>query len=164
MGDALFVDNIYYLESAENLQLTLRCKNSKIGLMYLDHLGTVGIVDSADSEMSPFKFYLKVSSVNTDADAKIDETDENNTSPDYILLETVNESSFGKDKDRYRYFVLSFDDVKIEYAKSKVELYVLKYSIDGETVFDENESVGRFTLFDINMPKTKIQAKKFKLD
>ena len=139
MGDALFVDNVYYLESVENLQLTMRCKNSRIA----------NINSDLNSLIPLFRYYLKVS---LDVDT------------DYIMLEPVNQSAFGKETDRYRYFVLSFDDVKIEYAKTKVELYVFMNDSDDEAAFDEDDYKARFTLFDVNMPKTKLQAKKFKLD
>lgn len=156
MGDALFVDNIYYLESAENMQLTLRFKNSRLEEMF----GYSPDGDNAiSSRPSFFRYYLKVSSVNPNAG----DIESSNYILDYVILETVNENSFGKDTDRYSYYVLSFDDVKIEYATTKVELYVVKNNIVGETVFDEDDYSARFTLFDVNMPKTKVQAKKFDL-
>ena len=155
LGDALFVDNIYYLESVENFQLTLRCKNSKLELMF------------EDNPNYPFRYYLKVSLVNNDAqhpeniqNIENENTEEDNYILDYVILEPVGENTFGKE-GRYRYFILSFDDVKIAYAKTKVELYVARNKPDGNPEFDEDDYVGRFTLFDINMPKNKIQAKKF---
>lgn len=164
MGDALFVNNLYYLESVENLQITLRCKNSR----FQDLLGSFNKANS----IHPFKTYLKVSADIADiADGndKNDETkesteSEDEISQDYIILEPVNESAFSKDTDRYRYFVYSFDSVQINYAKTKVELYVFENSPDSVALFDEEEYLARFTLFDVNMPKTRIQAKKFKLD
>ena len=151
MGDALFVDNVYYLESVENFQLTLRCKNSKLEQMF------------EDNPAYPFRYYLKVSSVNNDLvsdsiDSTVDE--ETDYILDYVILQPMAENTFGKE-GRYRYFVLSFDDVQIAYAKTKVELYVTRNKTDGNYEFDEDDYVGRFTLFDINMPKSKIQAKKF---
>jgi len=36
--------------------------------------------------------------------------------------------------------------------------------INSEAVLDEDNSATRFTLFDVNMPKKKTDAKKFKLE
>ena len=156
IGDAIFADNIYYLENAENLQLTLRCKNSRLQAMF----GYVPDDEVTISLRPPFfKYYLKVSSVNPDADI-----DESSYIQDYVVLETVNESAFGKDSDRYRYYVLSFDGVQIEYATTKVELFAFDSSSGIIPMFDENAYLARFTLFDINMPKEKIPAKKFRFN
>ena len=100
------------------------------------------------SETSVFMYYLKVS---LDVDS------------DYIMLEPVNVSAFGKDTGRYRYFTASFEDVKIDYAKTKVELFVLKNRSDFNGLALDDDHIARFTVFDVNMPKTKIPAKKFKL-
>jgi len=151
LGDALFADKIYYLESAENLQLTVRCKNNRMA----------DINSDLNSLIPFFKYYLKVSVVDNDIAA--DEIDEYGANSDYVFLE-ADQTAFGKDTDRYRYFVLSFDDVKIDYAKTKVELYMCGNGADFDAQILEDEYIARFTLFDINMPKTKMQVKKFKLN
>ena len=153
LGDNLFINNVYYLENAENLQLTLRCKNSRF----------------ENLSGSFFKVYLKVT--DTSGVFEIDvETGELNEAPENaskawhsVILETVNQDIFGKNSNRYMYFVYSFDDVKINYADTKVELYVFDNSSGDITEFDEDKALARFTLFDVNMPKLKINAKKFKL-
>ena len=129
LRDVLFLDDVYYLESAETLQLTLRVKNSGLALVY------------------PFEFRLKVSGAAPE---------------DYIVLNPLAYSSFGVDTDRYSYFLASFDGVEIDYANSTVELYIFPR---GEEYFpDEEYAIARFTIFDINMPKEKIPAKKFDWD
>jgi len=167
LGDAMFLDNIYYLESAENLQMTLRCKNSRIEQINSDSPGVVG---RYNSEETPLIYYLKVSGAENDADiADIDEIDdtgeyEKTAGPDYILLKPASQKTVGKNTDRYRYFVLSFDGVKIDYANTKVELYILRNGGDGENMFDGDDYFARFTVFDVITPKSKIQAKKLMPD
>jgi len=162
LGDSLYVHNLYYLESAENLQMTIRGKNNRIEQMveYYSSLSD-----------APFKFYIKVTTDTGSGDDETGETTEengentDNSGQDYIILETVDEKTSGKDTDRYRYFVLSFDGVKINYAKTKVELYLFMNNTSREeAAFSEDNYIARFTLFDINTPKTKVQAKKFILE
>lgn len=140
-GDAFFVDNVYYLESAETLQLTLRCKTSRFPVLF----GSSGEPVLAQ----PFEAYLKISETSGGDEL------------DYIVLETSDEVKFGKNNDRYVYFVYSFEDVAIDYANSKLELYVFDNASAAAAPFDEDRCLARFTLFDINMPKTKVQLKKF---
>jgi hypothetical protein len=165
MGDALFIEKAYYLENAENLQITLRCKNLLLAQLILSELGIVGDQTRSNNPTVPLKTYLKLSEIaDIDKADKTEETAEDNIVSDYIVLETVSATAFGKSDDRYKYFVLSFDGVKIDYENSKVEFYVFYDNNRGEVVFDEDESIARFTIFDVNMSKTKLQAKKFKLD
>ena len=138
-GDAFFADNVRYLESAETLQLTLRCKTSR----FPDLFGAAENTNLAKL----FKVYLKISETSESPDA------------DYEIMESAGEARSGKSSDSYVYFLYSFDEVKIDYAKSKIELYV--FYNDPETSFDEDECLARFTLFDVNMPKTKEKMKKF---
>ena len=163
MGDAMFIEKVYYLESAENLQITVRCKNLKLAQLILSELGTVGDQTRSNNPTSPLKMHLK-HSVTADV-GETDETEEtleDDTVQDYVILETVNAMTFGKSEDRYKYFVLSFDGVKIDYVKSTVRLYI--FLADEENFPDEEAAIARFTIFDINTPKTKVQAKKFILE
>ena len=165
IGDALFVDNIYYIEKAENLQLTLRFKTNRTDNIVHLH------PEFLDSSEYPFKFCLKVSDTSTTtSEAADDDSEVDLTGADwnYVILETVDEHTVGKVTDKYRYFVVSFDDVKINYANTKVELYMFANSPnrDGEFDFTEDEKkvLARFTVFDVNTPKSKVQAKKFGFD
>jgi hypothetical protein len=135
-GDALFVGNVHYLESTETMQLTLRCKTSRFPQL----------LGSDESAPAPFGAYLKISSTSEGEDA------------DYVILDSAREAGFGKNKDNYVYFMHSFDDVAIDYANSKIELYVFKAA---SAAFDEDEALARITLFDVNMKKTKVQLKDF---
>jgi len=133
LGDALYLESALYFENAENLQFTLRCKGSGLREMGLD---------------KPFaRFYLKVYPDFSEID------------PEYIILRFNALESHPK--GRYEYLALSFDGVKIDYAKTKVEMYLLGDGAFEE--FNENETLARFTLFDVNMTKKKMAAKKFKL-
>ena len=133
IGDALYIDSVYYIEDAENLHITLRCKNNRI-------------------DRSTLGYWLKVSYI-----------DENENEDEDLSNEVYADIAgyFPKDTKRYNYLVMSFDDVKIDYRNSKVELFVFR-NTDG--VLTEEDAIARFTIFDINMPKSKIQAKKFDLD
>ncbi|MCL2095875.1 MAG: hypothetical protein FWH10_03110 [Oscillospiraceae bacterium] len=135
-GDALFADNIYYIERAENLQLTLRFKTSRL--------------DGGNLNVStPFRAVLKVSGDDSDSED---------------LFGAVDIKSFGRETARYRYFVYAFDNIKIDYANTKIELYIyLESDIDTDRnpdeIYGEISPVGRFTLFDVNMPKSEVRVK-----
>ena len=144
-GDALFADNVYYLESAENLQFTLRCKTNRFPEVF---------GGSEEGLTRPFKTYLKISK--TSGEEAAGEGEEG----DYIVLEAEDEAGFGKNKDSYVYFVYSFGGVSIDYEKSKLELYVFD-NTSGSAGFDEDDYMARFTLFDVNMPKKKVPIKQF---
>ena len=137
--DAMFVEKAYYLESAENFQVTIRCKNKVVRELLEFYTITMD---------SPFKYYLNVY-------PDFAEDTEN-----YIVLKPVSQETFGKDKDRYKYFVVSFDGVEIDYKKTKIELCM--YLNDGN---EEEEYVESITLFNIGsnpgMTQKKIQAGKF---
>ena len=168
LGGALFIEKAYYLESAKNLQIILRCKNEKLARMILSDPGVVGEHKDSNNPAAPLKTYLKLSEIadinETDITDITEETDITDETTDYIVLETAGAAAFGKSEDRYKYFVFSFDGVKIDYAGTKVEFYVFYDNNRDEVMFDENEAVARFTIFDINMPKSKLQAKKFMSD
>ena len=166
MGDAMFADSIYYLESAENFQLTLRCKNK-------DVMRRVKNYGESFETSEIFKIYLKVSLVDVGGGGSGggedgDEEGDGGVYDLYSIIEPSDVKVFGKYDDRYKYFVMSFDNVIIEdYAKVKIELFIC----DTETVTemkteteDYENYVARFTLFDVNMPKSKTQMKKFNLD
>jgi len=154
---------VYYLENAENLQITLRCKNSALAEMRLENLGAAGEINS---EKPLFKFYLRTSvkiSESTDGEESEGELEDDRVYDVLSVSGTAKEEIFGKDGDRYRYYALSFGEVIIDYANTKLELFIMRNSPDGEPEFDEDDFLARFTLFDVNMPKTKIPAKKFGL-
>ena len=149
MGDAFHADSVYYLESVQNLQLTLRCKAGRFSDLF-------GSLPERDL-IRPFKAYLKISEISGDDESESD------ANPD-VVLESIDEAKFGKfgkNGDSYVYFVYSFDDVAVDYTKTKLELYVFDNTSETEALFDEDEYLARFTLFDVNMPKTKVQMKKF---
>ena len=154
VGDSFFVDNVYYLESAENFQLTLRGKTTKINQI-------LELIPEIPDSAYPFTFYLKVSATDTGSDLS-DLSDINETGWEYVVLETAGEKAFGEDTDRYKYFVVSFDHVKIDYANTKVELYMFAKDSGpaGEFMFVEENALARFTIFDINMRKSQVKAKK----
>jgi len=146
MGDAFFIDSAYYLESAKNLQLVIRCKTSRFG----DFLELF----SGDSSLSPFVVYLKISETSDDVgDTAKEET--------VVIEEAAKEESYGSYKDSYMYYIYSFDGVEMDYAKTRLELFVFDNSLDAKAPFDEEGYIARFTLFDVNTPKTKLQAAKF---
>ena len=145
-GDAFFADNVYYLESAGTLQCTLRCKTNRFPDVFGDPKET--------ALARPFKTYLKISEAPGEENQAAEEGQ-------YELLEAEDEAGFGKNGDSYVYFVYSFRGVKIDYEKSKLELYVFD-DTSGTAFFDEDGCMARFTLFDVNMEKKKIQLKQFR--
>ena len=155
-GDAFSANNVYYLESAENLQLTLSCKNSELYEMADKY--------KAD-ESSPFKFYLKIYEITKTAGTdEITEPETTEYEPrDYIITEPSDIVLFGKSTDRYKYFVLSFDGVEIDYTKTKVELYIAIDSPLEKTSFADGYYIARFTVYDVMTSKTKVNLKKFDL-
>jgi len=129
LGDALFIDNVYYIEAAENLQLTLRLKTSR----FPDLKGE-----------TPFRPLLTLG---------LD--DEREVIRPSVCYPT------GKPENKYRYFSYSFDGVKINYAKSILELFIF---LENEENFpDEEYAAAKFMIFNINMPKSKVPAKNFDL-
>ena len=140
VGDSLFVNNVYYIEKAENLQLTLRLKNSR----FQDLTGD-----------APFKAILTVfTAEEEDEDGVIYGTTT-------VIMEPSGSQSFGKIADNYRYFVYSFDEVKIDYANTRIDMYI--FYADDENFPNEDSALTRYTVFDSMTPKSKMQAKKFKL-
>lgn len=102
--ESLCIESIYYIEDAKNLQIILKCKNIEIQPMILN------------SE-EPFVLFLTINTLN---DITLKENAE---------LIAWNDSSstaeiFGKNTDKYQYFVYSFDDVTIDYGVSQVDLQI----------------------------------------
>jgi len=151
LGDTMFIDNVYYLESVGNLQFTVRCKNDVMEELISKYNMQV---------LSPFKYYLKVSTVKVnDETAETTETEEVEIL-DFVLLEDFTVNVFGENKDRYKYYTLSFDGVEIDYIKTKVEIYMFLNTETEPVEYDETKADARVTLFDINMPKDKIKPEK----
>jgi len=139
-GDAFFCDNAYYLESAKTLQLTLRCKTSRCG----------ALLEPFEEGGRPFAAYLKISGEESE---EVEET----------VLQSANEAKIGKNRDNYVYFVYSFEGVAIDYKNSKIEFCIFDNEPGTMAPFEEGEYMARFTLFDVNMPKTKLKLKNFSL-
>jgi len=148
-GDALFIENVYYLENAENLQFTMRCKTNRFEY-FSDSINSA-------SSIRAFGAYLKVSEI-----TGVDETSD--AAQNYIVIEHNHSQQFGEFTDRYIYFVFNFDGVKIDFENSRVELYIFTNSFSDVAPFDEDKALARFTIFDVTMSMTKMQAKKFNLD
>lgn len=148
-GDALFIAKLYYLEDAENLQVTMRCKTGRFEFLSDSFWGA--------SSIRPFAAYVKLSEMTADDKPEIDSARDN-------IIYSYLSNMFGNYSDKYIYYVYSFDNVKIDYEKSKVELYIFTNSPSEITRYDEDKALARFTLFDANMTRTKLQAKKFMPD
>jgi len=128
LGDALYIESVYYIEAAENLQITLRLNNARLPEL---------------SGGTPFRPLLSVG----EAEDEPEKTEHKDV------------YSIGKTADRYRYFVYSFEGVKIDYAKSIVELYIFFES--EENYPDTEYAAAKFMIFNINMPKSKVKTKIF---
>jgi len=149
LGDALFASNVYYLESADNLQLTIRCKNSSLNELNERY--------NTDIE-KPFGYYLKIYN------------DFTNNQNDYIIITASNEEMFGKPSDRYSYIIVNFDGVEIDVdsADIKVELYLTLNKItepgaEDNIILDEPDDIARFNLLDRTISLKKLRARDFDL-
>jgi len=130
LGDALYIESAYYIEDAENLQITLRFNNARLPQLSGD---------------SPFLPLLSVGMAEDE--------------PEQTEHKDIHTT--GKTTDRYRYFVYSFEGVKIDYAKSIVELFIF---LEGEENYpDADYAAAKFMIFNINMPKSKVKTKIFDL-
>ena len=139
-GDGISVDKIYYLEDVDNLQIIVRLKNGAI---------------------QPFRAELQLCTYDNVKWAKMgipsydDQTEITITSEGYGASA---EEIFGRNTDRYKYIIYSFDGVDIDYLRTQVYLYLYTH---------ENALFGQFTVFDaitgdgITTPKKQIAAKKF---
>ena len=128
LGDALYIENVYYIEAAENLQITLRLNNTRLPEL---------------RGGAPFLPLLSVGEAENEPEK----------------TEPKDSRSVGKTTDRYRYFVYCFEDVKIDYAKSIVELFI--FFGDEENYPDIEYAAAKFMIFNINMPKSKVKTKIF---
>jgi hypothetical protein len=167
IGDNLFADNVYYIENAENLQIMLRCKNER----YRDLPGSIfrvllKVTDTTAAGLDIFDMYDMYDTRDThesESGADPEETEQRKETEEIndgvILLESVTEHAHGRETDRYRYFVYSFDGVKIDYANTRIELYV--FLSDEENFPEIDYSIARFTVFDRNMQKRRAEAKNF---
>jgi len=141
VGDAVFISDVYYLESAKSLQLTVRIKNNDIKQILGESV-----------QKTPFKLFLSVFT-------KEGQDEKGAVCGNSARIDPSDKNAFGNDESRYRYFVYSFENVEIDYANSTVELYI--FPGDEENFPNEEYAMARFTIFDINMPKEKLPAKKF---
>ena len=146
LDDAFFVNNVVYLESSQNLQLTLRCKKNR----FSDILSALNEDKQVKRNYAALlKVYLKVMTKASDGG---DDTAD--------IKEVYQNYNF--DTANYEYLRLSFSGVKIDYVKSKLQLYLFATDADGAAEFSEDDYIAQFTLFDINMPKAKVNIKNFK--
>lgn len=168
-GDVFYINNIVYLESSENLQITLRCKKNRFENLLKD-LQT----DGYKSYSGLLAFYLKVSTKSEAADEideidEVDETDKTDApdksknpdeskNADYTADAIDISHQYNFETENYEYIRLSFDGVKINYAKSKVELYVWP---EYTTEYNDGEFIARIIIFDIITPKEKVKIKNF---
>ena len=152
IGDALFVRDVVYLESSENFQLTLRCKKNRFDPI----LENLELTEYNDCN-GLLKLYLKITTrQEPTGDTGTAETTEDGT--ETIIVES-NKNLHGviKSNSNYEYIRTDFDGVKIDYNKSKVQLYVFPANIE----YNEDEYLVKITLFDVNMSKSKTKIKNF---
>ena len=87
-GDALFIAKLYYLENAENLQITLRCKTGRFEFLS-DPFWVV-------SSIRPFGAYAKLSVISADGES------EDDSAQDHIIHSYAS-NMFGNYSDKYIY-------------------------------------------------------------
>lgn len=150
LEDAFFVNNVVYLESSQNLQLTLRCKKNRFADILTGLKSMHNVQYDKPDYAALLKLYLKVTTKSADGgDDAVD------------IKEVYQDHNF--ETDKYEYIRLSFSGVKIDYVKTKLQLYLFATDANGSAEFSEDDAIAQFTLFDINMPKAKANIKNFKL-
>lgn len=180
IDDAIFLANVVYLESSENLQITVRCKKNRFENI-LKNMESDDYINYAEL----VKFYLKVStkseiseiSEKSEISHETEHTDEdemgstdaaNETNETNNVIETENlidyfdvSQKYVFDNERYEYIRISFDGVKIDYTNSKVELFILPEYMTVD--YDPEKFLVRFIVFDLLTPKSKEKIKNFDL-
>ena len=175
-GDAFFVSNIIYLESSEQLQFTMRYKKNRLdsyNSVYemQDYKQFTGNFMSKGYLLAIFDFTLQISAVGpdlSDSDAGV-----------FIINQDYYTYQF--ETNNYYYHRVNFNNIKIDYKKTKLELFVTlgggdadvqKLILAGAFVTSgvnktniakiaEGDYFTRFTLFDVNTPKEKVKLNKF---
>lgn len=152
IGDALCVLDVLYLESSHDLQLTLRGKKNRFEeICSVLDLTSVNYADL-------LKLYLRVTT-------KIP-ADNSDEIPQETFVADIFEisESYLFENERYEYIRVNFSDIYVDYAKTKLELFIFdKLREFSPEDLDNSHYIARFTLFDINMPKEKVKADKFEV-
>jgi len=113
-GDGISVDNVYYFEDVDNLQIIVRLKNNVIQPFI------------SNSE-SPFRAELLVCLYDNVKWAKMGIPSYDDQEEITIKSEGCDVSAeeiFGKSTDRYQYIIYSFGGVNIDYLRTQVYLYL----------------------------------------
>ena len=145
--DAFFVNNVVYLESSRSLQMTLRCKKNRFA-----DINEVLKAGKEDYD-SLLNLYLRV-------------TQKSENGGDDITEIKEADKKYRFENKNYEYIRVSFSGVNIDYVNSKAELFLYPKSADGAAVFEsynEEDIIAQFNIFDINMPKSKVNIKDFQL-
>lgn len=139
--DAFHIERVYYLEDVGQLQVMLRCKNSK----------TQPLIEN---ESLPFK--TRITAVDTTGGES------------YRYVEASAEEVLGKSTGRYQYIMYSFDGIEIFFTNTIIRLGIYVNDKDGETDLSKADPLGEIAVYDgrqaISTSISKAEPKKFKLE
>ena len=165
-SDTFFLNNVVYLESSEQLEFTLRYKKNRLA-PYREAYDSQEYSTVSEKLLTVFDFTLKISTAAADADAQ----------PSFIQ----DYYTYQFETDKYYYHKVKFDNVKVDYRETKLELFLNlsggdsavskiilpdAFITSGENntnvaKISEEDYFARFTVFDINTEKKKNNVSKY---
>ena len=167
-GDTFFIDNVVYLESSEQLQFTMRYKKNRLDSYREVYYSQVDEYKRYSGNLlEVFDLTLQVSNMSSDLEPSFHQ--------EYYTYQF--------ETDNYYYHRVNFNNIKIDYRESKVELFVTLSGIESVAhrimlveafttsgtnsinieKITEGDYFARFTIFDINTAKEKINMNKYEI-
>ena len=167
-GDAFFLNNVVYLESSEQLQFTLRYKKNRLA-PYLEAYDSQEYSTVSEKLLTAFDFTLKISTATTDTAADA----QSSFIQDYYTYQF--------ETNKYYYHKIKFDNVKVDYRETKLELFLnlsggdsnvskiilpdafITSGLNNTNIekISAEDYFARFTVFDINTEKKQNNVSKY---
>jgi len=152
INDTFCVVDAFYLESSRDLQLSFRGKKNRF-----EELRAILNI-SSENYADLIKLYLRVTtSVITDIPGEVQE--------ETLVTEIFEISArYLFENDRYEYIRVNFSDIKVDYRRTRLELFAFdklrEYDLDD---LNNAEFLARITIFDIHMPKERARVERFEI-
>jgi len=160
LGDVFRVLDVVHLESAQDLQMTLRSKKNM-----LDEVRRfANAPESAASFYGFLELYLRAMT------STITETEEGGVTvrEETLAQEVFRHSvSYRFENDRYEYARVNFEGVEIDRTHTRLDLFIFSSYRDGGIDPDDLDNsgyLGRITIFDVNMPRQRAQIDRFQFE
>ena len=153
-GDIFHVGYVFYLASSNDLQLSLRGKADRFEelLAFLNAHG--------DNFYDLVNLYLRVTTrMLVDVPGEVREE---------TLVSEIFEATtrFFFETDRYKYVRVNFHGVEVDFARTRVELFIFDRLRDYNIELNLDmaaEYLTRITLFDIHMPRQRARVARFEI-